>query len=128
MVCLTDENIRAALTYFFLKGTAEVKNFVNRRKYSDITTEKQGILYYNSRILPSEKVGDSPSFNDAVLDLCSSSFIVPVLDFKSPIAYALVLETHGYHPDAKHSGVETVPLYTRCCVYFEWRVFGERSG
>ena len=96
VVCLTDDYIRAALRYFFLKGTAEVVNFVNKSKYADITTEIDGILYYNSRILPSEQFGDPASFSDAVLDLSSSSFVVPVLDFKSPIAYALMLETHHY--------------------------------
>ena len=113
VISLTDEYIRAALRYFFLKGTAEVQNFVNKKKYVDITTESDGILYYNSRILPSQDFGDPPSFSDAVLDLCSSSFVVPVLDFKSPIAYALVLETHRYHPDAQHAGVETVLRYSQ---------------
>ena len=113
VVSLSDDYIRAALRYFFLKGTAEVLNFVNKQKYADITTENDGILYYNSRILPSQDFGDPPSLSDAVLDLCSSTFVVPVLDFKSPIAYALVLETHRYHPDAQHSGVETVLRYSQ---------------
>ena len=91
VVCLTDEYIRAALRYFFLKGTAEVVNFVNKNKYTDITTEIDGILYYNSRILPSEQFGDPASYSDAILDLSSSSFVVPVLDLKSPVAYALML-------------------------------------
>ena len=44
-VQLDDENINnAALTYFFLKGSAEVKHFVKKSKYNDITTEKNGIL------------------------------------------------------------------------------------
>ena len=113
VINLTDDYIRAALRYFFLKGTAEVLNFVNKKKYADVTTEIDGILYYNSRILPSESFGDPPSFSDAVLDLCSSSFVVPVLDFKSPIAYALMLETHRYHPDAQHAGLETVLRYSQ---------------
>ena len=39
--------------------------------------------------------------------------MVPVLDFKSPIAYALVLEIHLYHPYILHAGVETVVRYTQ---------------
>ena len=113
VVCLTDEYIRAALRYFFLKGTAEVVNFVNKNKYADITTEIDGILYYNSRILPSEQFGDPASYSDAVLDLSSSSFVVPVLDLKSPVAYALMLETHRYHPNAQHAGVKTVLRYSQ---------------
>ena len=74
-------------------------------------------MYNNSRILPSETLGDPPSFSDAVLDLCSSSFVVPVLDFKSPIAYALMLETHRYHPDASHAGVETVLRFAQTVAF-----------
>ena len=117
VISVTDDYIQAALRYFFLKGTAEVKNFVNKKRYADFTTEENGILYNNSRILPSETFGDPPSFSDAVLDLCSSSFVVPVLDFKSPIAYALMLETHRYHPDASHAGVETVLRFAQTVAF-----------
>ena len=87
--------------------------FVNPKKYLDITTEANGILYYSSRILPGERFGDPPSFSDMMLDLRSSFFVVPVLDFKSPVAYALALETHRYHPDVEHAGVESVLRYTQ---------------
>ena len=70
VVRLTDEHINLALRYFFHKGTAEVLKFVNPKKYLDITTEANGILYYSSRILPGERFGDPPSFSDAMLDLC----------------------------------------------------------
>ena len=112
-VCLAEESMNAAMTYFFIKGSAEVKHFVRESKYTDITTEKDGILYYNSHIFPSEQLGDPPGFCDAVFDLSSSSFIVPVLEYRSPIAYALVLETHRYDSDAQHSGVETVLRYSQ---------------
>ena len=114
---LTDKYILAAITYFFRKGTSEVKHFIDRKKYERITTEKSGILYYHSRILSSSKVGDGLSFGEAMLDLTESSFVVPVLDYKSPISYALALETHRYHPDACHGGVETVLRYTQTIAF-----------
>ena len=117
VVCLGDEDIKASLTYFFQKGTAEVIQFINKKKYEDVTSEENGILYYNSRILPSSMFGDGVSFSDSILDLSATSFVVPILDFKSPIAYALVLDTHRYHPDAKHLGVETVLRYTQTVAY-----------
>ena len=93
----------------------DVIKFVNAKKYASITMEMNGILYLNS--LPSERFGDPPSFSDAVLDLCSSTFVVPVLDFKSPIAYALALEIHRYHQDVEHAGVESVLRYTQTVAY-----------
>ncbi len=117
VVRLTDENITAALAYFFCKGTSEVTQFVNKGMYEKISSVKNGILHYNSRILPSSVFGDDPSFCDAMLDLRASSFVVPILDFKSPIAYALVLETHRYHPDASHRGVETVLRFTQTVAF-----------
>ena len=50
-------------------------------------------------------------------DLTSATFVVPVIDYRSPIAYTLVQEVHRYHPDAKHSGVETVLRYTQLVAY-----------
>ena len=50
VVCLSDDDIKAALTYFFIKATAETKRFLSIQKYRDITTEVNGILYYNNRI------------------------------------------------------------------------------
>ena len=113
VICLSNEDIKAALAYFFLKATAEVKKLVSTQKYRDVTSEINGILYYNSRILPSEKFGDPIGLSDVAFDLISSTFCVPVVDYRSPIAYALVLEVHRYHPDAKHAGIETVLRYTQ---------------
>ena len=51
------------------------------------------------------------------IDLTSATFVVPVIDYRSPIAYALVQEMHRHHPDAKHSGVETVLRHTQLVAY-----------
>ena len=45
VICLSDEDIKAALTYFYIKATAEIKWLLSTRKYRDVTTEVNGILY-----------------------------------------------------------------------------------
>ena len=118
VVCLSDDDIKAALTYLFIKATAEIKRFLSIQKYRDITTEVNGILYYNNRILASAKFGDPIGLSDVAFDLTSATFVIPVIDYRSPIAYALVQEVHRHHPDAKHAGIETVLRYTQFgCIY-----------
>ena len=93
--------------YYFRKAAAEVQQFVDARKYKQISVLKDEILYFTGRILPSQKVDGKFTFSDAMLDLCESSFCVPITDALSPIAYAVVSETHWYDPDINHKGVET---------------------
>ena len=42
--------------YFFRKGTSEVKEFVNSKKYENISVEKNEILYYTGRLLPTDTI------------------------------------------------------------------------
>ena len=42
-----------------------------------------------------------------MLDLSGKSFVVPIVDAKSPLAYSIVNDVHWNDPDAKHRGVET---------------------
>ena len=49
-----------------------------------------------------------PSLCDASLDLCCSTFCVPILDYHSPAARAVIDEVHWYHLDVKHSRVESL--------------------
>ena len=93
--------------YYFRKAAAEVQQFVDARKYKQISVLKDEILYFTGRILPSQKVDGKFNFSDAMLDLCESSFCVPITDALSPIAYAVVSETHWYDPDINHKVVET---------------------
>ena len=86
VVCLSDDDIKDALMYFFIKDTAEIKWFLSTRRYRDMTTEVNGILYYNNRILASEKFGDPIGLSDVAFDLTSATFVVPVIDYRSPIA------------------------------------------
>ena len=44
---------------------------------------------------------------DAMIDLSTGSFEVPIVDHFSPVAFSVVNQIHWYHPTAKHSGVES---------------------
>eukprot|EP00794_Sanderia_malayensis_P002157 gene2157-biopygen1930 len=76
---LTDDEISDAENYYFKKATEEVCHFMHPKKYEPITTLKNGILMYNGRILPSNKVSIVGRYTDAMLDLRSSTFCVPVI-------------------------------------------------
>ena len=73
-----------------------------------ICNEKNDILYYTGRILPSQEFDGKLNLSDVCVDLTSTSFCVPLVDKFSPVAYAVVNEIHWYSTDAKHSGNETV--------------------
>ena len=113
VVCLSDENIKSAMTYFFRKATQEIKHFLKPRVYSSISTEIEGILYYSNRILPSKELRGTTQLSDVMLDLSSTTFCVPLTDQFSPIAYAIVNEVHMHHNDVKHGGIETILRYSQ---------------
>lgn len=113
VVPLPDYILRAAKNYYFRKATSEILKFVDPKKFTKISTMKDGILYFSSRILFTQKVDGNLSFTDAVLDLTEATFFVPLVDAHSPIAYALVLETHWFDPDVSHSGVESTLRYAQ---------------
>ena len=96
-----------ALHYYFVKVTLEVKHFLPKSEYKNISEEKGGVLYYTGRILPTQRVGGDLTLCDVSLDLTKSSFCVPIVDRHSPIAYSIVNEVHWYHPDVWHAGVES---------------------
>ena len=51
------------------------------------------------------------TMTDAMIDLSSTSFCVPIVDAHSPIAYSVVNDIHWNHEVANHRGVETVYRY-----------------
>ena len=106
VVNLTDEMIAGALDYFHRKATAEILEFVDKRRYRKISIVKDGILYYSGRILSTQEFGGNPCLCKAALDLTETMFCVPVTDGDSPIARAIVDEIHWHHIDVKHRGVE----------------------
>ena len=54
---------------------------------------------------------------EAALDLCESTFCVPLTDSESPIARAIVDEIHWHHLDVMHGGVESVLRLVQCSCY-----------
>ena len=100
--------INDAETYFFKKATLEVKKFNKKRFYEKFTIEKNEILYYSGRILPSDDVSVAGRLTEAMIDLTSSTFFVPVIDKHSPLAYSIINDIHWNNDDVKHSGVDTV--------------------
>ena len=123
VVDLPKNMIDAAMGYFFKKATNEVKRFLPESKYKSISEEKNGVLFYVGRILPTQEIGGKLSLCDTSFDLSNSTFCVPIIDSRSPIAYAIADETHWYHPDVKHGGVESVLRQVQCVAY----IIGEEN-
>ena len=117
VVRLPENFLTAAKNYFFRKATREVQQFVDPKRYKNISVSKNGILYYSGRILMTQKIDGDFNFSDAMLDLSESTFCVPLTDVHSPIAYAIVSETHWYDPDIKHKGVETTLRFAQTTAY-----------
>ena len=113
VVDLPQTFLNCAENYYFRKAAAEVQQFVEAHKYKKISVLKDQILYFTGRILPSQKIGGKFKFSNAMLDLSESTFCVPITDALSPIAYAIVSETHWYDPDINHEGVESTLRYAQ---------------
>ena len=117
VVYLSNDLLNAANMYFFVKGAADVKHFLNPSKYETKSVFKDGILYYTGRILPMQKNDGRFSLGDASLDLSASSFCAPIIDALFPIVFTIVYESHWYHPDVSHGGVESVLRYCQIIAY-----------
>ena len=113
VVHLSETLLNAAKGYFFKKASLEVMHFLEPSKYERNSVLKDGILYHTGRILPVQEIDGKFSFGDACMDLSAWSFCVPITDAHSPIAYAIVSETHWYHPDVSHGGIESVLRYSQ---------------
>ena len=116
-VKITDNEFQEALNYFFRIATSEVRHFNSTERYEKISSEKNGILCYTGRILPTQEINVVTSMTDVMRDLSSTMFCVPIVDKHSPLAYSIINEIHWYHSVAKHSGVETVLRYTMKYAY-----------
>ena len=104
---LSQDEISTAERYYYQKATSEVIQFLQPRKYEPISTLKDNLLIYNGRILQDDKVTIVGRFTDAMLDLSSSTFCVPIMDRNSPIAFSIVRDIHWNDPVYQHSGVES---------------------
>ena len=117
VVHVTDEILNAAKAYFFEKASSEVIHFLDRGRYEKISTLNDGILYHTGRILLVQEIDGREHLADACLDLSAATFCVPITDALSPVAYAIVAETHWHSPDVSHGGVESVLRYAQQTAY-----------
>ena len=98
IVDLPKTMLNAALQYYFRKATDEVKHFLPESSYKNMSEERNGVLHYPGRILPTQKIGGQLTLCDVSFDLSKGIFCVPIVDKLSPIAYAIANEIHWYHP------------------------------
>ena len=105
---LLDEMLKSTLYYLSLKTTQEVKTFIRKGRYANISEEINWGLYYVGRIPANHNLDGYPDLCTAAIDLCSTTFCVPVMDQYSPVAISIVMEIHWQHPDVKHTGIETM--------------------
>ena len=103
---LTEIELQKAQSYFWKKATAEVKHFVKDHKYKRISTDVNGVLTYTGRMLPTDKIDSAIPMTKIIKDLHETTFCVPVISKDSPLAYAIMTETHWYNKSIKHSGIE----------------------
>ena len=106
VVVLTDEDLKYAYNYYYRKATNEVKKFNEKKRYQNISYEKDQILYYSGRILPNEEVNSVLPLAGVMKDLSNLTFCVPIIDKHSPIAYSIMNEVHWHDDIAMHAGVE----------------------
>ena len=119
---LSDEDIKRSKDYFFKKASQEVKHFNPESKFKKISEEKDGILYYTGRILPTDQISTLGKATSTMKDLTASTFCVPLVDKNSPLAYSIIMDIHWNHPTAMHSGVETTWRYVlQQCYILEGR-------
>ena len=109
LVILSDTEMQLALQYYYQKASKEVERFASNTKEFKQAICIEGIYYYSGRLLPSQKFTNPElhPMSSTMLDLCSTSFCVPLVDVYSPIAWSLVHEIHWHHQLAQHSGVAT---------------------
>ena len=62
---------------------------------------------YTGRILPDDNATIVGRFTDAMLDLTSTSFCVPLVEKHSPVAYSIVNDIHWNDKVSNHAGIET---------------------
>ena len=88
---LSANEIELAEKYFFQKATSEVKQFSKERDWKECSIERNGILYYSSRILDGQEI---ITVENSMLDLEPLSFVKPIVDRYSPVAYSIMGYTH----------------------------------
>ena len=126
---IPEDQINKAINYFFKKATTEVKHFVNVSQYKDLSIEKDGVLYYTGRILPTDNITVIGKATKVMKDLKATSFSVPIVDRYSPVAISICNEIHWNHDSAQHTGPDTVWRYVLKTIFIiEGRPLVEKIG
>ena len=102
----TDLDRQNALHYFFRKASEELRSFVHPKVYKKNSFEMNDIIYYSGRVLNSDITYEC-EMSQRMIDLSKDTFIVPMIDRFSPIAYAIVNHYHWEDKTVKHRGIET---------------------
>ena len=123
LVEISDDMLKAALYYYFRKSSAELKHFLDKKKFETMTKEIDEVLYYSGRILDGVAFDGYPELCQVAIDLCPTSFCVPVLDRYSPVAISIALDIHWYHEDVQHTGIESMLRQTESVAH----IIGGRS-
>ena len=92
----------SAFYYYSYKTSEESKYFLDKGKYVNISMDVDGVLYYSGRILPEQQFEGYPDLCTSALDLCRTSFCVPIMDQFSPLAISIAIDVHWNHPDVRH--------------------------
>ena len=88
-----------------------MKHFLKPSQFKDISEEVNGVLTYTGRILPTDNISIVGRATQAMKDLTSTMFCVPLVEKDSPLAYSIASDVHWNHPTASHCGIETVWRY-----------------
>ena len=94
---LTDDELNDAASYYYWKASLEVKHFAKSNTYKKISFERDSILHYKGRILPSQTIQSVVPLTEAMKDLTSMKFCVPLVDKYSPIGLSVVSDIHWNH-------------------------------
>ena len=108
---LSMEELTVIERYYFRCGTKEVEKFYKGKELQHVI-DRDGILHYTGRFLDGEEIDDP---ENVFPDLKPLTFVKPVLDRYSPIAYAIMIYVH--HKVLHHKGVPQMVLESRYIAY-----------
>ena len=105
-VKLNDDDIQAALGYYYETASKEVEEFHKPEVISRVAIKRDGILYHKSRILEGQRFSQAGELEGMeILRSTGINVLTPVIDRWSPLAYAIGDHIHTHV--AKHAGMET---------------------
>ena len=85
VVAISDDEVKQGKNYYFVKATGEVKEFMKLKEYENFSEEKNNILFYTGRILPTEPINVTSQMSNVMKDITAVSFCVPLVYKHSPI-------------------------------------------